>query len=64
MKKIVEEHLGQIGFSDRPGGGTLVTIILDPAALAQLESADGAGGDGDAVARRAALTRQNVTESN
>lgn len=62
VKKIVEEHLGQIGFSDRPGGGTLVTIILDPAALAQLEMADGAGGDGDAAARRAALTRQNMSE--
>jgi two-component system sensor histidine kinase KdpD len=54
VKKIVEEHLGQIGFSDRPGGGTLVTIILDPAALAQLETVDVAGDDGDAAARRAA----------
>ena len=62
VKKIVEEHLGQIGFSDRPGGGTLVTIILDPAALAQLETTDVAGGDGDAAARRAALTRQTMSE--
>lgn len=65
VKKIVEEHLGQIGFSDRPGGGTLVTIILDPAALAQLEASDNPGGmtsdDGDAAARRAALTR-NLSE--
>jgi K+-sensing histidine kinase KdpD len=29
VKKIVEEHFGTIGFSDRPGGGTLVTICFD-----------------------------------
>ena len=58
VKKIVEEHFGQIGFSDRPGGGTLVTIILDPAALAPLDEGEAASaGDGDADARRAALTR-------
>ncbi len=55
VKKIVEEHLGQIGFADRPGGGTLVTIILDPVALAALDAAD--TGEGDAAARRSALTR-------
>ncbi|HEY0270857.1 MAG TPA: ATP-binding protein, partial [Sphingomonas sp.] len=39
VKKIVEEHFGTIGFSDRPGGGTVVRIQLDPATLAPL--ADG-----------------------
>jgi two-component system, NtrC family, nitrogen regulation sensor histidine kinase NtrY len=63
VKKIVEEHLGQIGFSDRPGGGTLVTIILDPAALARLDSGEGTTGDGDAAARRAALTRSDHSSS-
>lgn len=34
VKKIVEEHHGTIGFSDRPGGGTTVTMNFDMAALA------------------------------
>ncbi len=29
VKKIVEEHFGTIGFTDRPGGGTIVSILLD-----------------------------------
>ncbi|MBC7047320.1 PAS domain-containing sensor histidine kinase, partial [Salmonella enterica subsp. enterica serovar Heidelberg] len=29
VKKIVEEHFGTNAFSDRPGGGTLVTICFD-----------------------------------
>lgn len=33
VKKIIEEHMGSIGFSDREGGGTIVTIRIDPAAL-------------------------------
>lgn len=33
VKKIIEEHMGSIGFSDREGGGTVVTIRIDPAAL-------------------------------
>ncbi|WP_107962411.1 ATP-binding protein [Sphingomonas sp. PP-CE-3G-477] len=37
VKKIIEEHCGTIGFSDRPGGGTLVTMIFDAKALAALD---------------------------
>jgi two-component system, NtrC family, nitrogen regulation sensor histidine kinase NtrY len=29
VKKIVEEHGGSMGFADRPGGGTCVTLIFD-----------------------------------
>lgn len=34
VRRIIEEHAGTIGFADRPGGGTIVTITLDPAMLA------------------------------
>lgn len=34
VKKIIEEHCGTIAFDDRPGGGTIVTIVFDKAALA------------------------------
>ena len=34
VKKIVEEHLGTMAFSDRPGGGSVVTMTFDAAALA------------------------------
>ncbi|HXH15830.1 MAG TPA: ATP-binding protein [Sphingomonas sp.] len=37
VKKIIEEHCGSIGFSDRPGGGTIVTMIFDTRALAELD---------------------------
>lgn len=33
VKKIVEEHMGTISFSDRSGGGTVVTIRIDPTSL-------------------------------
>ncbi|QDZ07534.1 HAMP domain-containing protein [Sphingomonas panacisoli] len=33
VKKIIEEHCGTIAFADRPGGGTVVTIVFDTAAL-------------------------------
>ena len=29
VKKIIEEHCGTIAFSDRPGGGTIVSIVFD-----------------------------------
>lgn len=35
VKKIVEEHLGAIDFSDRQGGGTIVTMSFDAALLAE-----------------------------
>jgi len=34
VNKIIEEHHGTIGFADRPGGGTVVTMTFDSAALA------------------------------
>ncbi len=37
VKKIVEEHFATMRFSDRPGGGTIVTIDFDTAALAVIE---------------------------
>ena len=30
VKKIIEEHLGTIAFDDRAGGGTIVTIRINP----------------------------------
>ncbi len=33
VKKIIEEHCGTIAFDDRPGGGTVVTIVFDIASL-------------------------------
>ena len=36
VKKIVEEHFGTIGFTDRPGGGTVVSILLDTDTLSSL----------------------------
>ena len=37
VTKIVEEHFGTMSFADRPGGGTLVTLSFDGAALARLD---------------------------
>src|SRR5207302_135997 len=36
VNKIVEEHMGEIAFLDRPGGGTHVRISFDTAKLAAL----------------------------
>ncbi len=36
VKKIVEEHLGSMHFTDRPGGGTVVTLAFDAGTLATL----------------------------
>jgi two-component system nitrogen regulation sensor histidine kinase NtrY len=55
VKKIVEEHAGAIGFSDRDGGGTIVTMTFDTHLLAALDGAgepEDLGGD-----QLAALTR-------
>lgn len=43
VKKIVEEHCGTITFGDRPGGGTMVSMRFDAAALARMDA--GSGGD-------------------
>jgi two-component system nitrogen regulation sensor histidine kinase NtrY len=47
VEKIVEDHLGQMSFADREGGGAVVRICLDPTTLAPL-----AGGEGAAPAER------------
>jgi two-component system nitrogen regulation sensor histidine kinase NtrY len=65
VKKIVEEHFGTIGFADRPGGGTIVTITLDLDVLGALE---GAGADNDLTGpeetqRQATLTRNGTARS-
>jgi two-component system nitrogen regulation sensor histidine kinase NtrY len=33
VKNIIEEHHANMSFGDRPGGGTIVTIMFDPSAL-------------------------------
>jgi len=56
VKKIVEEHHGTMTFADRPGGGTVVRMTFDAAALAALDqgaSAPEPAGEG----QLAALTR-------
>ena len=40
VKKIVEEHFGTIGFDDAAGGGTVVKMVFDAAALADCDGAD------------------------
>ncbi|MBQ1499301.1 MAG: HAMP domain-containing protein [Sphingomonas sp.] len=61
VKKIVEEHFGTIAFSDRPGGGTLVTICFDTDQLAEMaSSSDGEGGE---EPRPAVLTRSGSAKS-
>ena len=47
VKKIVEEHLGEIAFLDRKGGGTHVRIAFDAERLAALEVTDSGDGSGD-----------------
>ncbi len=55
VKKIVEEHCGTIGFADRPGGGTCVTLCFDTAMLASVALTETPGDATDA--RPAMLTR-------
>ncbi|OYY90641.1 MAG: PAS domain-containing sensor histidine kinase [Sphingomonas sp. 28-66-16] len=55
VKKIAEEHLGTISFTDREGGGTVVTLTLDAVSLAALDG--GTPTTGDDEERPAVLTR-------
>lgn len=55
VKKIVEEHCGTIGFSDRAGGGTVVSIAFDTDALDKLAQQN--SDDEAAEPRAPALTR-------
>ncbi|WP_242416351.1 sensor histidine kinase NtrY-like [Sphingomonas panni] len=59
VRKIVEEHFGTISFADRPGGGTIVSIILDPAILAALAGTGTAEDDDsqEVTTRHPMLTR-------
>jgi two-component system nitrogen regulation sensor histidine kinase NtrY len=50
VNKIVEEHCGTMTFGDRDGGGTVVTMRFDAAALARLDAGganDDVGSDAD-----------------
>jgi len=63
VKKIVEEHAGTIGFSDRQGGGTRVTVTFDATALAALDlGPDVRAGDPDPMndGPLTALTRNRI----
>ena len=63
VKKIVEEHFGTMAFTDRPGGGTVVTLCFDTEMLAGMA---GAGRHETAEGnepRPAALTRTGNTKS-
>ncbi|KQU55734.1 PAS domain-containing sensor histidine kinase [Sphingomonas sp. Leaf339] len=40
VSKIVEDHGGTIAFTDRPGGGTVVTMMFDAARLETLDQGD------------------------
>lgn len=60
VKKIVEEHFGTIVFSDRPGGGTLVTICFDTELLANMA---GTPEDDSADPRPMVLTRTGKSKS-
>ncbi|WP_375249193.1 ATP-binding protein [Sphingomonas sp.] len=59
VKKIAEEHLGTIAFTDRAGGGTVVTLSFDASLLARLATSDDqhAQDDGRTIA---ALTRNRL----
>ena len=61
VKKIVEEHFGTISFSDRPGGGTLVTICFDTDQLAEVATTP--EGEGGEEPRPAVLTRTGSAKS-
>jgi two-component system nitrogen regulation sensor histidine kinase NtrY len=58
VKKIVEEHGGTLSFSDREGGGTVITLRFDPAGANAGDSGDEAVPLGDAgVSLPSVLTR-------
>jgi two-component system, NtrC family, nitrogen regulation sensor histidine kinase NtrY len=40
VKKIIEEHAASINFADRIGGGTIVTVVFNPAEMAILAQAE------------------------
>lgn len=56
VKKVVDEHFGTIAFDDRPGGGTIVTMVFDAAVLVQMDS-EAASPRDDSEPRVPVLTR-------
>jgi two-component system nitrogen regulation sensor histidine kinase NtrY len=57
VKKIVEEHFGTMSFADRPGGGSIVRMTFDAAALAPLAMPEDDDNDAERTARLPELTR-------
>jgi two-component system nitrogen regulation sensor histidine kinase NtrY len=59
VRKIVEEHFGTISFADRPGGGTIVSVLFDPSVLAALAGTGTADDDDlqEVTTRHPMLTR-------
>ena len=59
VRKIVEEHFGTISFADRPGGGTIVSVLFDPSVLATLAGTGTADDDDlqEVTTRHPMLTR-------
>lgn len=57
VKKIIDEHFGTMTFSDRQGGGTVVTLCFDPALLADMAGSGDDDARGDAAL--AMLTRNS-----
>ena len=60
VKKIVEDHLGTMTFADRDGGGTVVRMTFDAAALAALDQGAAPpepATEQDGAGQLAALTR-------
>lgn len=57
VKKIIDEHFGTMTFSDRQGGGTVVTLCFDPALLADMAGSGEDDARGDAAL--AMLTRNS-----
>jgi two-component system nitrogen regulation sensor histidine kinase NtrY len=63
VKKIIEEHFGAIAFTDREGGGTVVTLCFDTEMLGELAGAGDTEPTESDEPRPAALTRTGSTKS-
>jgi len=59
VKKIIEEHGGTLSFSDREGGGTVITLRFDPAGANAGDSGDEAVPLGDAGASLPSMLTRN-----
>jgi len=60
VKKIVEEHCGTMTFGDREGGGTMVKMVFDTAALAAIDTGDRDATEGEDDRRAPELTRNRT----